>query len=58
VRKTLLAFLVIIEKSTGRLPIIYTDANIGNSYLDGSFKRYPLWIANYSNADAPSMPVA
>ncbi|MFK7785897.1 MAG: GH25 family lysozyme [Crocinitomicaceae bacterium] len=52
-------FIFALEQKTGRTPIIYTDENIGNSYLTASrFTNYPLWVANYTNAEAPTMPGA
>lgn len=52
-------FIFLLEQKTGRTPIIYTDENIGNSYLTAArFANYPLWIANYTNAKTPSMPGA
>lgn len=55
----LLSFLDILEAKYNRVPMIYTDVNIGNSYLsDPRFAKYPLWIANYTSAAAPTMPGA
>ena len=55
----LLSFLDILEQKYNRVPMIYTDVNIGNSYLsDARFAKYPLWIANYTSASAPTMPGA
>lgn len=57
VEADLLSFLNTIEKSTGRVPIIYTNHYIGNKYLtSSSFAKYPLWIADYSDADEPTIP--
>lgn len=55
----LLSFLDILEQKYGRVPIIYTDVNVGNEYLtDAQFAKYPLWIANYTTASSPTMPGA
>ena len=55
----LLSFLTILEQTYNRTPMIYTDVNIGNEYLnDTRFANYPLWIANYTTASAPTMPGA
>ncbi|WP_430411572.1 GH25 family lysozyme [Kordia sp.] len=55
----LLTFLGILEEKYGRVPMIYTDVNVGNEYLnDPRFKKYPLWIANYTTKSAPTMPGA
>ena len=50
-------FMNIITKESKRTPIIYTDVNIGNEYLDTvEFSKYPLWIANYSTKSKPHLP--
>lgn len=55
----LLTFLNILEQQYNRVPMIYTDVNIGNSYLtDPRFAKYPLWIANYTAARTPIIPGA
>jgi len=52
-------FLNEIEKQLKCKPIIYTDLNTGNKYLNTSkFSDYPLWIANYNGKDAPNLPDA
>lgn len=52
-------FIFLIEEKSGRKPIIYTDVNIGNSYLTASrFANYTLWIANYTTGEDPTMPGA
>lgn len=57
IQDDLLNFLSIIEKTLGRKPIIYTDNNAGNLYLNSSsFAEYALWIANYSNKAQPTLP--
>ncbi len=59
IQTNLLKFLNIIEKQTNRTPMIYTDINTGNKYLDSSdFSNYPLWIANYTDAKQPDLPNA
>ncbi|WP_452602263.1 GH25 family lysozyme [Pontimicrobium sp. MEBiC06410] len=55
----LLRFLNIVETRTNRKPMIYTDDNVGNTYLSlPEFANYPLWIANYTNVSAPVLPEA
>ena len=50
-------FLNEIKKQSKRTPIIYTDINIGNKYLNNSdFFDYPLWIANYNGKKHPDLP--
>lgn len=59
IQTNLLTFLSIIEKQTNRKPMIYTDINTGNAYLDSSeFSNYPLWVANYTDAVQPDLPKA
>lgn len=53
----LLIFLAYIEKQTGRKPIIYTDLNFANTYLQWeAFADYPLWLAEYSRRPTPIIP--
>ncbi len=40
-----------LEKRYGVKPIIYTNINFYNTYLKGSFEKYPLWIAGYFDHD-------
>jgi lysozyme len=50
-------FLNEIEKQLKCKPIIYTDLNTGNKYLNKSyFSDYPLWIANYNEKGSPDLP--
>lgn len=59
IQADLLQFLSLLEQHYNRIPMIYTDVNIGNSYLDNpDFAKYPLWIANYTSASQPTMPGA
>ena len=53
----LISFLNIIEENIGRKPIIYTNISTGNKYLNSQeFSDYPLWIADYSDGDNPTLP--
>ena len=57
IQKNLLIFLQLLKKETGRQPIIYTDLNTGNAYLnDETLSSYPLWIANYNGEASPTQP--
>jgi len=57
IQATLLIFINEIEKELKRKPIIYTDVNTGNEYLNKpAFSNYPLWIANYNNKKQPDLP--
>jgi lysozyme len=51
-------FLNEIKKQSKRTPIIYTDINTGNKYLNkADFSDYPLWIANYNGKKSPELPL-
>lgn len=57
IQATLLIFIKEIENKLKRRPIIYTDVNTGNEYLNNpTFSNYPLWIANYNNKKQPDLP--
>jgi lysozyme len=46
-----------VEGRTGVTPIIYSGSSfIGGKKLPPSFKRYPLWVAHYTNKAAPTVP--
>lgn len=40
-----------LEKQYHVKPILYTNINFYNTYLEGSFTDYPLWIAGYFDHD-------
>ncbi len=46
-RANLKAWLSYVEHHYGIKPIIYTNKFCYNKYIKGSFKKYPLWIADY-----------
>lgn len=53
----LLLFLSHIERSIGRVPMIYTDEAFASQYLNNeTFAKYPLWLAEYSNGRYPVIP--
>jgi len=59
IQETLLLFLKKIEDKINRKPIIYTDVNTGNIYLNKpEFSNYPLWIASYTDNKLPIQPNA
>ncbi len=59
IQSTLKIFLNEVQKKSKRTPIIYTDLNTGNKYLNSSyFSNYPLWIANYNGKKSPDLPDA
>lgn len=47
----IIAALDIVERKSGRRPVVYTYASWWSSSVatDATFKRYPLWIARYPN---------
>lgn len=59
IQASLKIFINEIEKQMKCRPIIYTDLDTGNKYLnDTFFSNYPLWIANYNGKESPTLPEA
>jgi len=59
IQSDLFGFLNIIQQKTGKVPLIYTNIDVGNKYLsDPKFALYPLWIAYYEDSHLPSLPGA
>lgn len=62
-RRNLELCLARIEREYGYLPVIYTRASFWNTHLrvDGAYPtwtaRYPLWVAHYTNAPQPIIPI-
>ena len=57
IQSSLKIFINEIEKGIKCNPIIYTDVNTGNKYLnDVYFSKYTLWIANYNGKEKPNLP--
>ncbi len=50
-------WLNVVASQTGRSPIIYTGPSFWSTNLDDSFGAYPLWIAHYTPASQPRIPV-
>lgn len=52
-------WLTTVENLTGRTPMIYTGRFFWNGQTGNNttFTRYPLWIAHYTSASAPNLPV-
>jgi lysozyme len=50
------AFLDLVEQNYGIKPIIYSGESFANEYLKG-FADYPLWLAEYTDAPAPKLPL-
>jgi lysozyme len=49
-------FLGLVEQRYGVKPIIYSGESFANQYLSG-FSAYPLWLAEYSRAAQPQLPL-
>jgi lysozyme len=59
IQANFLKFLKRLEEHSKRPPIIYTNRSFGDKYLlNEDFAKYPLWIAEYSNANTPHLPKA
>ena len=57
VQADLLRALQALERQGGRVPMIYTNWDMGTKWLDDErFARYPLWIADWSQRNAPRLP--
>ena len=57
IQSDLIQFLNYIESKTKRIPIIYTGLAFADEYLKNSkLSRYPLWLAEYTNAVTPRIP--
>ena len=53
----LLKFVSVIESKSNRTPMIYTCTGFSNQYLNNkAFAKYPLWLAEYTNAPKPKLP--
>ncbi len=52
-------FIAEVQSRTGQLPMVYTTADWWQSCTGGStaFGRDPMWVANYTTAASPTLPV-
>lgn len=48
-------WLLMIEKYYRVKPIIYTNIDFYENFLDGKFEDYPLWVAHYYVKDKPGI---
>ncbi|MFN3494749.1 MAG: glycoside hydrolase family 25 protein [Hydrogenophaga sp.] len=56
-QQQLLALLDLLQQATGSVPMIYTNANIGNAFLNHPrFAQYPLWVATGRLTPSPPCP--
>ena len=52
------ACLDAVEPVAGVTPVIYTNTPFWNAHFNDQFGQYPLWVAHYTSAPAPSpLPV-
>lgn len=57
VQNRLLKTLAYIETRVNRVPLLYTNVSTANKYLNNvEFSHYPLWIADWSKQDRPTVP--
>lgn len=49
-------WLTLVQKATGRKPIIYTSASFWNDNMTDDFGDYPLWIASYGGPAPRALP--
>ena len=57
-QEKLLTFLAELEKKSARTPMVYTSKYFADKYLVNSkLSKYPLWLAEYTNASQPDLPV-
>ena len=52
IRAIALAFMETLQRQSGCVPMLYTDAYNAKTLWDATFQAYPLWIAEY-NGDLP-----
>ena len=52
-RKEVKAWIDVVENYYHIKPVIYTNADFYEKYLQGYFDDYPLWVAHYLQPDQP-----
>ena len=58
IQLSVLTLLKTIEERLGVKPIIYTNIDFANQYLNNpELANYPLWIADYESQKAPVLPI-
>lgn len=58
IQQSALTVLKTIEEQLHIKPIIYTNADFANKYLNNpEFANYPLWIADYESEKEPVLPI-
>ncbi len=53
IKKEITEWIATIEKQYGTKPIIYTNIDFYNNYLQQGFDEYPIWIAHYLQPEKP-----
>lgn len=57
IQLSVLTLLKEVEKILHIKPVIYTNTDFANKYLNNNeLANYPLWIADYESIDAPMLP--
>lgn len=49
-------WLTLVERATGKKPIIYSFYTFYRDYLKDAFPEYPTWLANYNDVSVPARP--
>ena len=52
-RERVKEFLQVVENHYGIRPVIYTNVDFYEQYLEEGFDEYPLWVAHYLQKDRP-----
>lgn len=55
IKKEVTEWLLIVEKYYGVKPLIYTNIDFYNKYLQNTFEDYPIWIAHYLQPVKPRL---
>lgn len=53
IRKEVKAWLDMVEAHYGVKPILYTNVDFYETYLEDDFDNYPLWVAHYLQPEKP-----
>ncbi len=57
IQADVMSFLKYVEDKTGSTPMLYTGLAFAEEYLNNDeFARYPLWLAEYTDAKTPQIP--
>ncbi|MDY8137774.1 GH25 family lysozyme [Aquimarina sp. 2201CG5-10] len=57
VQDDILKWLAVVEEKTNRCPMIYTNENFANTWLNSkAFSNYSIWLAEYTTNKTPDLP--